>query len=119
MKERYGNGSMALFGWLRKQTTVIESRDNVWLRKYFTEHAKHNDNPGVKYRVKLIEPLLSQVLDRIVHPAIGTFKIPGKVVQVTYHRANQNSVGQTKDEFEMACPPSAVTIIASFTSLDV
>ena len=58
-------------------------------------------------------------MNRIVHPAIAQFKIPGEVVQVTYHRANQNSVGQAKDEFEMACPPSSVTIIAAFTGLDV
>ena len=38
---------------------------------------------------------------------------------MTYHRANQNSVGQAKDEFEMASPPkSSVSIIAAFTDLD-
>ncbi len=111
---------MHKYGWIRHLTPVILSKDDVWLRIHFTEKEKHTDQSGVKYHAVLTGDLWTQVLNRMVHPAIAKLKVPGEVAQMTYHRVNQNSVGQAKDDFhKKSSPKSSVTIIVAFTDLDV
>ena len=104
----------------------MDSSDNnhkwssIWLWQYFVENENHTNQPGLKYHVALTGDLWTQVLNRMVHQAIAKLRIPGDVAQMTYHRVNQNSVSQVKDEFDMQhIHKSYITIIIPFTNLDV
>ena len=48
ISEKYGNGNMAKYGWIWHLETVIDGRDNVWLRQHFKAHARHTDQSGVQ-----------------------------------------------------------------------
>ena len=56
----------------------------------------------------------------MVDQAISKIRIPENVAQMKYHRVNQNSISQEKDEFDTQhLHDEYITIIIPFTNLDV
>ena len=60
----------------------------------------HSNLPGLKFHVTLTRDLRKEVLDKMVHQAMSKIRIAEQMAQMTYHRVNQNSVSQEKDEFD-------------------